>query len=105
LALVATASTASSVNARAEHRQRTKYSNLAKDVAACLGNRQASLQRRTRSDMVVSETDKLALLWRGNRLARSEATPQNNRLNRVFEASAALGIEAEPAIYAEDMSR
>src|SRR5580700_3823259 len=54
--------------------------------------------------MVVSETGNLALLWRGNRLARSEATPQNNRLNRVFEALAELGIETEPAVYADDMA-
>jgi hypothetical protein len=54
--------------------------------------------------MVVSETGNLALLWRGNRLARSEATPQNNRLNRVFEALAELGIKTEPAVYADDMA-
>jgi hypothetical protein len=45
----------------------------------------------------------VALLWRGDREARRNATPQNNRLNRVFEALAALGIHAEPAVYADDM--
>ena len=54
--------------------------------------------------MTLTENGKLALLWRGNRQARSEATAQNSRLNRVFEALAALGIEAEPAVYADDMA-
>lgn len=53
--------------------------------------------------MTVGETTKLALLWRGDRQARCNATPHNNRLNRVFEALAALGIHAEPAVYADDM--
>src|SRR5258708_27306345 len=54
--------------------------------------------------MTVGKAGKLALLWRGNRQARDEATAQNNRLNRVFEALTALGIRAEPAIYADDMA-
>ena len=45
---------------------------------------------------------KLALLWRGDRQARSEATAHNNRFAGVFEALAALGIHAEPAVYADD---
>jgi hypothetical protein len=39
----------------------------------------------------------LALLWRGDREARRDATPQNNRLSSVFEALAALGIHARKA--------
>src|SRR6202043_108094 len=31
-------------------------------------------------------------------------TPQDERLHRVFEAMAALGIEAEPGIYADDVA-
>jgi Domain of unknown function (DUF6815) len=54
--------------------------------------------------MTVGKAGKLALLWRGNRQARGEATAQNNRLNRVFEALTALGIRAEPALYADDMA-
>ena len=53
--------------------------------------------------MGIGETARLALLWRGDRQARREATPDNNRLSRVFEALAALGIDAEPAVYADDM--
>src|SRR5580692_5952632 len=52
--------------------------------------------------MTASKPGKIALLWRGDRQARREATVQNNRYNRVFEALAALGIEAEPAVYADD---
>src|SRR5712671_4840499 len=47
---------------------------------------------------------RLALLWRGDRQARRDATPQNNRLSHVFEALAALGIRAEPAVYADDLA-
>lgn len=54
--------------------------------------------------MTPGENGKLALLWRGNRQERNEATAQNSRLNRVFEALAALGLEAEPAVYADDMA-
>ena len=51
----------------------------------------------------VGKPARLALLWRGDRQARREATPENNRLSRVFEELAALGIHAEPAVYADDM--
>ena len=54
--------------------------------------------------MTVGKAGKLALLWRGNHRARDEATEQNNRLNRVFKALTALGIHAEPAIYADDVA-
>jgi hypothetical protein len=48
-----------------------------------------------------SPIDKIAVLWRGDREARRNATPQNNRFHRVFEELAAAGIEAEPAVYDE----
>ena len=44
---------------------------------------------------------KVAILWRGDAEARQAATPGNNRFHRIFEELAALGIEAEPAIYDE----
>src|SRR3954447_10953498 len=44
---------------------------------------------------------KVAVLWRGDHEARHNATPQNNRYHRIFEELAALGIDAEPAVYAE----
>jgi hypothetical protein len=34
---------------------------------------------------------KLAILWRGDRQARHDETPHNNRFLRVFEALATLG--------------
>jgi hypothetical protein len=54
--------------------------------------------------LAVKEAGRLALLWRGDHPARRDATPDNNRLSRVFEALAALGIDAEPAVYADDMA-
>ena len=53
--------------------------------------------------MAPEKTAKVALLWRGDREVRRNATPHNNRLNRVFEALAGLGVHAEPAVYADDM--
>jgi Domain of unknown function (DUF6815) len=54
-------------------------------------------------EMTAAATAKLALLWRGDREARRNATPHNGRLSRVFEALAMLGVHAEPAVYADDM--
>jgi hypothetical protein len=54
--------------------------------------------------MTAGKIGRLALLWRGDRQARREATAYNNRFARVFEALAALGIDAEPAVYADDMA-
>ena len=47
---------------------------------------------------------RIAVLWRGDREARQAATPQNNRYHRIFEELAALGIDAEPAVYAEEFA-
>ena len=47
---------------------------------------------------------KIAVLWRGDREVRRAATPQNNRFYRVLEELAALGIDAEPAVYVDDIA-
>jgi len=47
---------------------------------------------------------KIAILWRGDAEARRTATPQNNRFHRIFEEMAALGVNAEPAVYDEDFA-
>jgi hypothetical protein len=46
---------------------------------------------------------KLALLWPRDVPKWHAAAPREYRLNRVFEALAALGIEPEPALYADDV--
>jgi hypothetical protein len=51
-----------------------------------------------------SERYKIAILWRGDAEARQTATPQNNRFHRIFEELEALDIDAEPAVYAEDVA-
>jgi hypothetical protein len=53
--------------------------------------------------MASAERNRIAILWRGDRDARRSATPQNNRFHRVFEELAALGIDARPAVYADDI--
>ena len=47
---------------------------------------------------------KVAILWRGDFAARQAAPPANNRLHRIFEELATLGIHAEPAVYDEDFA-
>jgi hypothetical protein len=47
---------------------------------------------------------KLALLWPRDVPKWHAKTPGDHRLHRVFEAVAALGIEAEPALYADDVA-
>lgn len=43
----------------------------------------------------------VAIVWRGDAEARRAATRQNSRFVRVFEALAAAGIDAQPAVYDE----
>jgi len=45
---------------------------------------------------------KITIVWRGDSIARREATPQNSRFRRIFEELADAGIEAEPAVYDEE---
>ena len=54
--------------------------------------------------MTGMQAGRLAILWRGDRDTRRTATPHNNRYHRVFEALAALGICAEPAVYADEIA-
>lgn len=50
---------------------------------------------------MTDQMPKVAVVWRGDREARRAATPQNNRFHRVFEELAAIGIQAEPAVFDE----
>jgi hypothetical protein len=54
--------------------------------------------------MSASEAIRLALLWPRDAAKWHAAMPADYRLHRVFEALAALGIEAEPALYADDVA-
>ena len=54
--------------------------------------------------MFASEAGKLALLWPRDAPKWRAAAARDYRLHRVFEAMAALGIEAEPALYADDVA-
>jgi len=47
---------------------------------------------------------KVAIVWRGDREARRNATPANNRFHCVFEELAAVGVHAEPAVYDEEFA-
>jgi hypothetical protein len=52
----------------------------------------------------VRKSCKIAILWRGDREARRNATPHNNRFHRIFEELAAVGVHAEPAVYDEEFA-
>ena len=53
--------------------------------------------------MATLNPHRIAILFRGNDETRRTATPANNRFHRVFEALAEQGIEAVPAVYADDI--
>jgi hypothetical protein len=53
--------------------------------------------------MASIQRHRVAILWRGDGEARRTATPQNNRFHRVFEELEAVGIDAVPAVYADDI--
>jgi hypothetical protein len=44
----------------------------------------------------------LAILYPGDRAARRDATPDNNRFSGLFSAFAAAGVYAAPAVYHDD---
>jgi hypothetical protein len=46
---------------------------------------------------------KIAIVWRGDSVSRAAATPENNRYHQIFSELWALGVEAEPAIFCEEM--
>ena len=46
----------------------------------------------------------VGIVSRGDAAARCNSTPQNSRFVRVFQALAAVGIEAQPAIYDESFA-
>jgi hypothetical protein len=55
-------------------------------------------------DMSAREAGKLALLWPRDATKWHAATPRDYRLSRVFDAMTGLGIETEPALYADDVA-
>ncbi|MBI2505102.1 MAG: Cj0069 family protein [Candidatus Latescibacteria bacterium] len=54
--------------------------------------------------MLTKTTLKVALLWHGDREARSTATLEKNRFGGVAQALRQVGIEAEPAVYADEFA-
>jgi hypothetical protein len=52
--------------------------------------------------MSINAAPKVALLWHGDREARDTATLGENRLRGVAEALRQIGVEAEPAVYADE---
>ena len=48
-------------------------------------------------------SERLAIVWRGDPETRAAATPENNRYHKIFSELIALGVDAEPAVYCEEL--
>jgi hypothetical protein len=59
---------------------------------------------REKLDMSIKAAPKVALLWHGDREARDTVTLRENRLRGVAEALRQIGVEAEPAVYADEFA-
>src|SRR3954467_15160694 len=46
---------------------------------------------------------RIAILWRGDEAARRSAAPKTGRFKAVFAALAAVGVDAEPVVYEDDV--
>src|SRR6187455_3066420 len=46
---------------------------------------------------------RVALLWRGDEVERRRAAPETSRFKAVFAALADAGVDAEPAVYEDDV--
>ncbi len=47
---------------------------------------------------------RVALLWRGDEAERSTAAPETSRFKAIFAALDALGIDAKPVVYEDDIA-
>jgi hypothetical protein len=54
--------------------------------------------------MSIRAAPKVALLWHGDREERDSATLEGNRLRGVGEALRQVGLEVEPAVYADEFA-
>lgn len=50
-----------------------------------------------------SRLGRVAILWRGDEAARRDARPETSRFKDVFAALAAVGVDAEPVVYEDDV--
>jgi Domain of unknown function (DUF6815) len=51
----------------------------------------------------VARLGRIAILWRGDKTARRSAKPETSRFKAVFAALAEVGVDAEPAVYEDDV--
>jgi hypothetical protein len=49
--------------------------------------------------MKANQYGRVAILYSGDQAARESASPESSRFSQLFQALAAAGIEAEPAVY------
>ena len=54
--------------------------------------------------MTITPQPRLAILTPGDRAARDRSDPAESRFAKLFEAFAAAGVAAEPAIYNDDFA-
>jgi hypothetical protein len=46
---------------------------------------------------------RIAILWRGDEVARRSVSPETSRFKAVFAALADVGVDAEPVVYEDDV--
>lgn len=46
---------------------------------------------------------RIGVLWRGDEVARRDATPQAGRFKEIFAALADVGVDAQPVVYEDDV--
>ena len=54
--------------------------------------------------MTATPVGRIGLLWRGDREMRAAATAHNNRFSPLFAALTAVGLEAEPVVFSEEVA-
>jgi glutathione synthase/RimK-type ligase-like ATP-grasp enzyme len=54
--------------------------------------------------MAEAKPYKVAMVWRGDRQARGDASAETSRLKAIFAALAQHGIAAEPAVWSEELT-
>src|SRR5499426_2891117 len=60
-------------------------------------------KRTSRLSGSTARLGRIAILWRGDETARRSATLETSRFKGVFAALADVGVDAEPAVYEDDV--
>jgi hypothetical protein len=89
---------------RSYHQQSDIFYLYAARAARGFGDGFAAIMMRNRSmPEPTARLGRIAILWRGDEAARGNVTPETSRFKAIFRALADIGVDAEPAIYEDDV--